>query len=47
MIAAGGIPLGIKDVQSLAESGIGAIVTLTEQPLTIQKEITPKVLYQS
>lgn len=44
VLAASGIPLGLKDLQSLHEQGIRAIVTLTEQPLTLQKEITPEVL---
>jgi atypical dual specificity phosphatase len=43
-LAASGIPLGVKDLQSLYEQGIRAIVTLTEHPLTVQKEITPQVL---
>jgi atypical dual specificity phosphatase len=43
-LAASGIPLGIKDLQSLVEQGIRAIVSLTEHPLTIQNEITPQVL---
>lgn len=40
MLAASGIPLGQKDIQSLHEQGIRAIVTFTEQPLSVQKEIT-------
>ena len=43
-IAASGIPLGRKDLQSLREQGIRAIVTLTEYPLTVQTEITEHVL---
>ena len=43
-LAASGIPLGVKDLRSLYEQGIRAIVTLTEHPLTVQKEITPQVL---
>ena len=39
-IAAGGIPLGLKDLQSLQAQGIRAIVSLTEHPLTIQTAIT-------
>jgi atypical dual specificity phosphatase len=44
VLAASGIPIGLKDVRSLKEQGIAAIVTLTEQPLTQQKEITADVL---
>ena len=44
VLAASGIPLGKKDLQSLYEQGIRAIVTLTEHPLTVQGEITPQVL---
>ena len=44
VLAASGIPLGIKDLQSLYEQGVRAIVTLTEHPLTVQKEITPQIL---
>jgi atypical dual specificity phosphatase len=43
-IAAGGIPLGLSDLESLQSQGIEAIVTLTEHPLTTLKEITPVVL---
>jgi atypical dual specificity phosphatase len=44
VLAAGGIPLGRKDLGSLREQGIRAIVTLTEHPLTVQTEITALVL---
>lgn len=44
VLAASGIPLGVRDLQSLREQGIRAIVTLTEHPLTVQEEITPQVL---
>ena len=44
VLAAGGIPLGCKDLDSLHEQGIRAIVTLTEHPLTVQTEITLDVL---
>ena len=43
-IAAGSIPLGEKDIRSLHEQGIRAILTLTEHALTAQKEITPDLL---
>jgi atypical dual specificity phosphatase len=46
VLAASGIPLGLKDVQFLKEQGIAAIVTLTEHPLTSQKEITAEALNQ-
>lgn len=39
-LAASGIPLGRDDMQSLYEQGIRAIVTLTEPPLSNQREIT-------
>jgi len=44
VLAASGIPVGQKDIESLHEQGIRAIVTLTEQPLTIQKEVTAELL---
>ncbi len=44
VMAASGIPLGRKDLQSLVEQGIRAIVTLTERPLTVQGAITPPLL---
>jgi atypical dual specificity phosphatase len=43
-LAASGIPLRQKDIESLYDQGIRAIVTLTEQPLTIQKEVTTDLL---
>jgi len=39
IIAASGIPIGEKDLRSLFEQGIRAIISLTEHPLTIQTEI--------
>jgi len=44
ILAASGIPIGEKDLRSLFEQGIRAIITLTEYPLTIQAEIEPDVL---
>ena len=44
LLAASGIPLGVKDLKSLHEQGIRAIVTLTEHPLTAQAEISTQVL---
>jgi atypical dual specificity phosphatase len=44
MLAASGIPIGLADINDLIEQGIGAIVTLTEHPLTSQKEITQTAL---
>jgi atypical dual specificity phosphatase len=44
VLAASGIPIGLKDLQFLSERGIAGIVTLTERPLTAQKEITPDLL---
>jgi atypical dual specificity phosphatase len=46
VLAASGIPIGVKDLQFLREQGIAAIVTLTKHPLTSQKEITQEVLKQ-
>lgn len=43
-IAASGIPLGVKELQSLYEQGIRAIITLTERPLTVQTNITSQML---
>lgn len=42
-LAASGIPLHAKDIKSLHEQGIRAIITLTEPPLTNQKEITSEL----
>ncbi len=44
VLAASGIPIGLKDLQFLKERGIAAIITLTEHPLTSQKEITSDLL---
>lgn len=44
ILAAGGIPLGTSDLQSLREQGIEAIITLTEHALTTQSGITPRLL---
>ena len=41
VLAASSIPIDIKDLRSLREQGIGAIISLTEQPLTLFKGITP------
>jgi atypical dual specificity phosphatase len=43
-LAAGPIPLGERDIRALHTAGIRAIVTLTEYPLTTQREITPALL---
>jgi atypical dual specificity phosphatase len=43
-LCAGGIPLGTSDIQSLLEQGVGAIVTLTEHPLSAQKELDAETL---
>lgn len=39
VLAASGTPITSGDLQSLREQGIGAIVSLTEHPLTIRKTI--------
>jgi atypical dual specificity phosphatase len=43
-LAGSGIPLDAKDIVALHSQGIRAILTLTEQPLTAQKQITPELL---
>jgi atypical dual specificity phosphatase len=44
ILAASGIPVGLRDLRSLYEQGIRAILSLTEHPLTAQSEITPQAL---
>ena len=44
ILAASGIPVGLRDLRSLHEQGIHAILSLTEHPLTAQSEITPQIL---
>src|SRR5258706_10758501 len=39
ILAASSIPMGRDDLYSLREQGIGAILTLTEHPLTMQAKI--------
>jgi atypical dual specificity phosphatase len=41
ILAASSIPIDIKDLRSLREQGVGAIISLTEQPLTAFKSIRP------
>lgn len=41
ILAASGIPIDAKDIRSLHQQGIRAILSLTEQPLWSQREITP------
>jgi len=43
-LAASGIPLDAKDIQSLHGQGIRAILSLIEQPLFAQREITATLL---
>jgi len=43
-LAASGIPLDAKDIQSLHGQGIRAILSLTEPPLFRQREITATLL---
>lgn len=45
-LAASDIPLGVQDLELLYEQGIRAIVTLTEQPLTSQRGVTPDLFTQ-
>jgi atypical dual specificity phosphatase len=44
LLAASGIPLDAKDLRSLQQQGIRAILSLTEQPLLAQREITSDIL---
>jgi atypical dual specificity phosphatase len=46
-ISCGGIPVSAENVKSLQEQGIGAIVTLTEHPLTSQKELTAELFAEA
>jgi atypical dual specificity phosphatase len=43
VLAASGVPIDIKDLDSLREQGVRAILSLTEQPLTAFKTITLEV----
>jgi atypical dual specificity phosphatase len=43
-LAASGIPLDAKDMRALHAQGIRAVLSLTEQPLTHQREITAALL---
>ena len=47
ILAASGVPVGIKDLTSLYDQGVRAIVTLTEHPITIQSEISDDYLNES
>ncbi|NOK61213.1 MAG: hypothetical protein GFH27_549307n196 [Chloroflexi bacterium AL-W] len=44
LLAASGIPLDAKDMHSLYQQGIRVLLSLTEQPLFTQREITPALL---
>lgn len=46
VLAAGGIPISRADLESLREQGVRAIVTLTENPITVYSEITPEALLE-
>jgi atypical dual specificity phosphatase len=41
LLAASSIPIDINDLRSLRDQSVGAIISLTEQPLTTFKTITP------
>jgi atypical dual specificity phosphatase len=43
LLAASGIPIDASDLQSLRDQGVRAIISLTEQPLTSFKTISPDV----
>lgn len=47
VLAGSGIPLSQEDLASLREQGIGAILTLTEHPLTVQTKITAEMLAEN
>lgn len=44
VLACGGIPISVENLESLKSQGIKAIVTLTEHPLTVQKELSAETL---
>ncbi|MEM8531373.1 MAG: dual specificity protein phosphatase family protein [Chloroflexota bacterium] len=44
LLAASDIPLGAKDIHSLYQQGIRTLLSLTEQPLFAQRQITPALL---
>jgi atypical dual specificity phosphatase len=46
VLAAGGVPIGIGDLESLHEQGIRSVVSLIEHPLTTQSEITSETFEQ-
>jgi atypical dual specificity phosphatase len=43
LLAASGIPIDASDLRSLHDQGVRAIISLTEQPLTSFKSISPDV----
>lgn len=45
-LAASGIPVDAKDIRALHQHGIRALLSLTEQPLWSQREITPRLFEQ-
>lgn len=47
LLAAGGLPLGLGDLEDLQRQGIRAVLTLTELPLSQQRELTPEALAQA
>ncbi len=40
-LAASGIPLGMRDIEALHDQGMRAVVSLTEHPLTVQRDVLP------
>jgi hypothetical protein len=46
LLAASGIPIDAKDIRALHQQGIRAILSLTEQPLWSQREITLDLFIQ-
>ena len=46
VLAASGIPIGADDLRSLAEQGVRAIVSLTEQPVTVFNSASPELLQE-
>ena len=44
VLACGGIPISVENLESLKEQGVQGIITLTEHPLTVQKALTAETL---
>lgn len=44
IVACGGIPVSVENMESLKNDGIRAVITLTEHPITVQKALPPEVV---